>query len=391
MTEKTKFGFLRRSLSLSYIFGSILGITLLMILFLELGAQTLIKLRQVYLNQLDYSKSDYPIQADVFEGVPWVADYFKNFDQCDKTQWHAYIYWRRQPCEGQYINVDQDGIRRTWNTPQTETAKKIFMFGGSTLWGSGAQDNYTIPSLISKMLAGKVDSDIQVYNYGESGYVFTQEIIMLLLQLRKGITPDLVVFYSGVNEVGTAFMNKEAGIPSNEINRIMEFNSRKRSEWTKVWEHSGINRIFRRLIVNSNRTSLIAFAKELPENLHENVAKVHHSNIDLVNKLSRAYGFNVLYYWQPMIYNKVRLSNFEQKQAQRYGYYKNFYLAAYKAITNHQALSNESNFHNISRIFEDESQPIYFDSVHITRKGNKKIAARMLEDVLVMLNDKSSK
>ena len=50
------------------------------------------------------------------------------------------------------------------------------MFGGSTMWGTGARDACTIPSLLARALQGRGMS-LEIINFGETGYVRTQEVI----------------------------------------------------------------------------------------------------------------------------------------------------------------------------------------------------------------------
>ena len=75
-------------------------------------------------------------------------------------------------------------------------AKTIFMFGGSTLWGTGSPDRNTIPSELQALLGPEYD----IYNFGETGYVSTQELNYLLHRLSLGDIPDTVIFYDGVND-----------------------------------------------------------------------------------------------------------------------------------------------------------------------------------------------
>ena len=46
-----------------------------------------------------------------------------------------HVYWRRRPFHGTYINIDEQGRRRTWRpsppSPRQEPVTKVFVFGGS--------------------------------------------------------------------------------------------------------------------------------------------------------------------------------------------------------------------------------------------------------------------
>jgi lysophospholipase L1-like esterase len=105
----------------------------------------------------------------------------------------------------------------------SRTPLKIFMFGGSALWGTGARDAFTIPSIFATQLQNK-GLATEVTNFGESGYVSTQEVSAMLLQLQKGQIPDLVIFYDGVKDMYSAYQQHVAGLPENEFNRVKEFN-----------------------------------------------------------------------------------------------------------------------------------------------------------------------
>lgn len=191
----------------------IIGITLLTFAVLELLARIGFGVQETWL-------VDSRLAADVYENQDRAEDYFREFLQSGDVEWYSYVYWRRKPYQGKYINIDNKGIRRTWNKPASSKDVKIFMFGGSTLWGTGARDEFTIPSLVSKKLQAKWGTDVQVTNYGESGYVSTQELIALMLELQRGNVPDIVVFYDGVNDTFAAFQSGVAGIPQNESNRV---------------------------------------------------------------------------------------------------------------------------------------------------------------------------
>ncbi len=160
--------------------------------------------------------------ADTYGDAAWINDYREEFRRAYIAQWRSYVYWRRTPYHGNYINVDANGLRLTTSTEgagkASGTPLKVFMFGGSTMWGVGARDAFTIPSIVARELQQKGVA-VEVVNFGESGYVSTQEVITLLLQLQKGERPALVVFYDGVNDIFSAYQQRMAGLPQNEFNR----------------------------------------------------------------------------------------------------------------------------------------------------------------------------
>jgi lysophospholipase L1-like esterase len=79
-------------------------------------------------------------------------------------------------------------------------ARKVWVFGGSTIFGIGTPDSATIPSYLSRELNAHSSDCVEVTNLGAEGYVTNQELILLLQQLKAGHRPDIAVFYDGVNE-----------------------------------------------------------------------------------------------------------------------------------------------------------------------------------------------
>jgi len=325
----------------------IFGITLLLVILVEVFFK-------VYYS---FDKNeDSRMQADYFQNKNWVNDYFEEFNSCNIEEWHSYVYWRRKPFTGNYININQNGFRNTVyeKEPAVEVQPKvkIFMFGGSTMWGTGVRDEYTIPSFLGEEL-GKKKINAEVFNFGESGYVSSQEILALQLQLQQGNIPDVVVFYDGVNDVFSAFQQGVAGIPQNEFNRKKEFNASREKKKSLM------------IFLESLKTlNTYRFIKDL----------THHKH-----------GFKVIFYWQPTIFNKLTLSEFEKKQVESIDYIKNFSRQTSKKIELREVRYESMEFYDISDIFLNESEPVFIDYCHVSEYGNTIIAERIVKDILKML------
>lgn len=138
-----------------------------------------------------------PIDTPIYESFPdkktlW-ADLNSLYSQ--GMRYVPYYHWRRKPFQSKYVNVNSNGVRRTIKNPKPD-AKKVFVFGGSTTWGSGVPDSHTIPSLLQK----RFGNEYNFYNFGETGYVSAQEINYLLEKLANNEIPDIVIFYDGIND-----------------------------------------------------------------------------------------------------------------------------------------------------------------------------------------------
>lgn len=388
----------------------ILCITLLLLLVVEIG------LSLVYgvLDPVRASRSaarNWRAQADVYSDASWVDDYYREFEESNVTRWTPYVYWRRQPYQGRYINVDANGLRRTWTCGQdgerTAPGPNIFLFGGSTLWGVGARDDYTIASLLSEKLA-EAGIECRVTNFGESGYVSSQEIIALIQELRKGNVPDLVIFYDGVNDTYSAYQQQVAGLPQNEFNRIREFNlSQPREYWSlrrlclfRSVDSLAVTRLARGILRRAGAGDPASEAaahwgaaeNEIAgkEPLLAEVLAVYRANVQFVKALGESYGFQSLFYWQPTIFDKKHLTVFEEHQRQSVEPLEPFYQEVSRLLRRAELQkAYDGAFHDVSGIFAEVREPLFIDWCHISEWGNGRIAERMAVDVAGLLGEDS--
>lgn len=133
-------------------------------------------------------RSTYPNYADDAHDV--ALSIFEDY-AAPKTSYRSFIGYRRQKYKGQAVTIGEDGFRESINHAYQNS---VWFFGGSTMWGTGADDGRTIPSLFAKQ------SGEDVLNLGESGFNTIQELIQLQIMLAKGYVPKEVVFYDGVND-----------------------------------------------------------------------------------------------------------------------------------------------------------------------------------------------
>ncbi len=366
------------------------GVALLVILVIEGAFQAFFLIRDrgrpmFSVVTVDRMRAANPRQA-------WTEAYPRELVDAVQERWRSYVYWRARPHRGAFINIDEQGLRKTWNASPAPTASqaKIFMFGGSTLWGYGARDDYTIPSLVSKRLAGRLPAAPFVVNYGEPGYVTTQELITLMLELRAGNVPDVVVFYDGVNDAWAAFQSGVAGLPQNEVNRVVEFNSRNRVAWRRgVLEKVGLYRFTRGVLGSLGATPAEGASRRfLDPTLAAATVDTYFANVRLVNMLAREYGFRAVFYWQPTIYSKKVLSPDEERwrligsrMPRRGGgtpLFADEYRAFNEAFRKKLQSSRIENVHDLSVTFENDPRTIFIDRFHISEPGNEKVAEAMI-------------
>lgn len=114
-------------------------------------------------------------------------------------------------------------ISKPYNTRYSigeRLSESTWFFGGSTIWGYGNSDNYTIPSIYSKK------NNSYVFNFGEQAWVTRQSLNQLINILGDGYKPEVVVFYGGFNDISVGCRKENHEIPAhayqNHISKIMK-------------------------------------------------------------------------------------------------------------------------------------------------------------------------
>jgi lysophospholipase L1-like esterase len=245
-----------------------------------------------------------PVDVTAYKGADWVDRYWYEDRMARSFRWEPYVYWRMKPYAGETLTVDARGLRRTVHpyAPPGGKAVDVWTFGGSTMWGFGVPDRYTIASDLAAALA---DPRVAVTNYGENGWVATQSLLMLMMDLRAGRRPDVVVFYDGYNDTYATAQGLPPGTPMNEFRRRAEFGLSLFEErgrtylqalqfaYYSTWKAA-------RNLGQSLATDAAAPGAEAIWSDAEGVVDAYAFLVDRVRDLAAAYGFTPLFVWQPI-------------------------------------------------------------------------------------------
>lgn len=328
------------------------------------------------------------VEHPIYATSEWGREYWSEFYSLE-TQERPFVGWGRKEFSGRYINIDKDGRRKTWN-PEGHQSKNIFMLGGSALWGTGARDEHTIPSEVSKMLhqSGYV---YKVNNYGESGYAFFQEIVNLATLLQKGERPNLVIFYDGLNDVYNTY---QAG----SLSTIQNVNTAQSSSNTPLGHFrksiaTSLNEYSRIYVLSKEVAGAIRTKSDPRQKFQEAASGYSHSELDklaetsaehyinsvnLLDALSKNYGFKYLLFWQPTAYNKS-LTELEKSSDPRTQDENLKYL--YLATTNQIKKRNPNYFIDLSDALNNAETNYFFDFVHVSEQANDLIAKEMYNNI----------
>jgi hypothetical protein len=109
-----------------------------------------------------------------------------------------------RPFQSHYLNIDNNGLRIGVPVNATYAGKTplvIWAFGGSTLFGWGLADEFSIPSLLQVELQKRLpDRQVKVVSFAVPIYNSSQELALFAANLREG-KPDMAFFFDGVNDL----------------------------------------------------------------------------------------------------------------------------------------------------------------------------------------------
>jgi lysophospholipase L1-like esterase len=139
------------------------------------------------------------VDVAAYADSPWNEEYWAQFRSLEFS-YTPFLFATQDDSDLSYIQV-RDGVRLSYQQEDLPAdAPVVWFFGGSTMWGEGQRDLYTIPSQVAR-LAEDQGVALRVVNYGQRGWVHWQELFAFERALAEADPPDLVVFYDGVNDI----------------------------------------------------------------------------------------------------------------------------------------------------------------------------------------------
>jgi len=335
-----------------------------------------------------------------YAGQDWAAQFWHEFRLTRKQRYYPYVGWRRAPFNGTTINIDQRGIRLTPGADCRPNSYKVFAFGGSTMWGTGSPNWGTIAAYLQAGLEKLRHGPVCVVNFGETAYVSTQGVILLLMQLQSGNVPNLVLFFDGASDIYAAYQSGRAGTPQNlaqlaarfETSSSPTFLERLRSSYS----YSLIENLVVKPIIAKPRQQNEPPAPELGAyeithtidvpTLSDSIVQDYFGNYKIVTALAQRYGFNYFFFLQPIVsLGGKSLTSEEEEMRQRLemGHAINKLLTSVYQRAELESSKHYRNFYSMTHVFDGYNPLVWIDEFHVTPVGNQLLAQKMLEVVVV--------
>jgi lysophospholipase L1-like esterase len=336
-----------------------------------------------------------PQQSPVYDSESWGREFWTeqtSFWTKARSTYPSFTIWGVRQWHGKYINTDEMELgtfRRTIQSMGQGCTKagtrKVWVFGGSTVFGVGTPDSATLPSYLSRELNAHSSDCVELTNLGVEGYVTNQELILLLQQLKAGHRPDIAIFYDGVNEslvggfspgVATAHWYFEL------IRSKFENPGPSRLSCLRLLYSAQLIGLLKEKYAPEDRATisdgeLAARAQATLQN--------YEANLKFVQLLASEYGFKTYFFWQPVLaYGNKPLAPFEQKlkearSQELQGRVHRGLRAVYEQAERQPEASRKFVF--LGKAFDEVKDSVYVDELHLAPRGNEIIAHTIAKTV----------
>ena len=295
------------------------------------------------------------VSEQTFPGEPWGAEVIE--EQTEELQiGHDRYGLQNADRQGRHVNV-VDGHRVTYQVDDPDLT--VWLFGGSTAYGLGQRDEHTIASNLVRE-AEEDGHRIEVVNFGVSGYVNAQETQVFEDRLAAGERPDVAVFLDGVNDLAVAFERERYGLLDTSEPETLAFSEELQPERAAAAAERGWTETHD------------------PERQARLAAEQYGQSAARALELGEQNDVPTLLFWQPHVQTMepgapglaTVLNNLE---------FPEDFLATSNRIADEAARQSGVDPIDLTDIFDDADQPIFFDWSHTNEAGARIEAAAMYE------------
>ncbi len=347
------------------------------------------------------SKPDTRARADAYENADWVGPYYAVIWDL-RVNWAPHVGGIMRAFSAPGLNIDEDGLRRTWNAAPNPGAPvcRIHAYGGSTMMGFGVRDDWTVPSLLSKKL-NDAGHRVEMVNFGQPTYTATQAFIAFTEQVATGNTGDVTIFLDGLNEAITAEQNGCAGTVFNAAIRADEFNLMQPWRRADLLRHALdtiIPRTMRRvqtleeLLRPTAGNGTFKITPEAIEPLSRDVVSHYVNTLRMIRAIADDNGTRPLFFWQPSLFSKRTLSDYEEANkndgAPVPALRGELFQTIYAMLKSDPVFQSMPGAVDVSTLFDDSPDPQFIDPFHLAEKGNDVLADAMLPHLIKALETK---
>lgn len=298
-------------------------------------------------------------------------------------EYKSYVIWRVAPSQGGYITTD-NGLRRTTHSHCDDNAFRVWMFGGSGLWGNFNRDDETIPSFIAAQYE-QAGTPICMKNYGQRGWSNTQEVIQLMLDLKRAEhAPNLVLFYDGTVDSGLPTESGEEDVHQGFLQFKQNFESWSpgRQAGFAYLHRTNTYQALRWVATKIGRGTHgpRRFSNDSLDVMARQTLRNYSRNREIVDALSVRYGFRYLFLVEPFLLSADKpLSSAEQNLVDRRRRDNPASVQVMTAVYDVFRRAQDNGLVYLGDAFRNRPENLFRDDTHVGAAGSRLVAARICE------------
>lgn len=313
-----------------------------------------------------------------------------DLDRLTVDYW-PHVGWRAHPLRSRTLNVDDGGNRVTPGAACEPGAFTVFVFGGSAVFGYGVADADTLPARLVGALTARLGRPVCVRNFGQFGWSSTQGVIALLRELQEWPAPELVVFYDGFNDVNLLGDDgvgggSPRGAPDYD-GAVAVARAERHGAGTALLELLRSSHLWETAIrwrrAPGPEPSAPAGDRSrvtLPVTTPDAIVRAYLTNVEAVQAIAAARGFQAGFFWQPTLWVKPGARTADEQRLLADSPVREgapaLLQATYPLVA--AEAGKRTGLFYLGDIFDTTPVPTpYLDECHLTPAGNAAVAARI--------------
>ncbi len=272
------------------------------------------------------------------------------------------------------VNINSHGFRgdEFEKTKINENEFRIFVLGGSVLYGLySTSDETTIPGYLQSFLNDlDNDYDIKVINAGANAHSSFDETYLIKNKILE-FDPDLIIVLDGWNDLAKPIIKNPDEY--DEMEKLGQYSLVIRKYYKTIHLYEFVERVWKKQFSSSN---------EVMPNIETMQEKgtLWQERWNEICKLSKEQNFDVIVTLQPYLGGGNKpLTDWEKRSIEEFTNIapSSSYHIMKEKITGLN--ENCSTTKDLTKIFDNQKDLIYFDYVHFGDKGNKILAKELFE------------
>lgn len=363
------------SVQVSYKKQITLGICLMLILMIVV--ESVLQINSIlFLEECDF------IGKDVFDD--WSLEKQKKIclenNSIQYNQDHILLLEPNQQFET--ISINSHGFRGDEISDEKNEDYRIIIIGGSTVFGAGSSsDQTTIPAYLEEFFKqSNFESNIEIINGGiPSAYSYTEEYLMK--NSIVNLKPDLVIVYDGGNDAAGRYVEeyKIPGIANVKKESLSFFDTIKQFV---------LNVDYKTPIVITQIISGIGSNFPIDDVTKKKTVESWENRLENICEHNEINGISTIIAIQPLVGNGEKPLSKDELAIVKSEKHKETFLIREEMSKSVDKLSETCDVVvDLKNIFDNVDEPIFYDHVHTSDKGNYIISERIFEKSLPVVLD----